>query len=551
MKRPSGSRGCVIGLVSALALGAPLRANAQAADAVVLRGLIAAARVPGARWPDFPRYVDVVARLYAARDTAPLWFTDGRPSATGRAAVDALLDAGGHGLDPGDYDAAMLDSLTRSGAPLAAADLGRIDLMLTVDLVRLLDDLRRGRTKGVVGSAGALPRAPPDWAQAIGRALVVDSIGALVEWAAPGLTQYRNLRALLAEYRQLAATIAFDPLPAGAVVRPGERYDLLPDLRRRLTLLRDLAPGSVGDEDSRYAGAIVDAIRHFQRRHGLVDDGIIGPATLSALNVPLAHRVRQIQLALERLRWLPPLGRERFLVVNVPAFRLFGFDSAGGGGVPSFTSRVVVGRALDTETPMLYELLRYVEFRPYWNVPRSILRNELLPRLRRDPDYLRSQDMEIVGPADRVVGDVVTDEIRRRLTLGELRVRQRPGPFNALGLVKFVFPNAESVYLHDTPNPELFDRARRDFSHGCIRVEDAAGLAAWVLGDQAVWGPDQVETALDGWVTLRAFLSRPMPVAIFYTTAAATSSGEAWFFDDIYRHDIELEEALRAGPSPP
>jgi murein L,D-transpeptidase YcbB/YkuD len=195
----------------------------------------------------------------------------------------------------------------------------------------------------------------------------------------------------------------------------------------------------------------------------------------------LDHRVRQIELALERLRWLPPLGRQPFVVVNIPGFRLFGFDSAGGTGAPSFSSRVVVGRALDTETPVLYELMRYIEFRPYWNVPRSILVNEILPRLGRDPEYLRRYRMEVVGPADRSLGDSVTDDVRRRLARGQLRVRQQPGPSNALGLVKFVFPNAASVYLHDTPDTELFERSRRDFSHGCIRVEDAAALAVWAL----------------------------------------------------------------------
>lgn len=244
-------------------------------------------------------------------------------------------------------------------------------------------------------------------------------------------------------------------------------------------------------------------------------------------------------------------GRSPFVVVNIPAFRLFAFDSAGGAGAPSFSSRVVVGRALDTETPVLYELMRYVEFRPYWNVPRSILINEILPRLRREPGYLRAQRMEIVGPADRPLGDAVTDDLLRRLARGELRVRQRPGASNALGRVKFVFPNAASVYLHDTPNTELFAQSRRDFSHGCIRVEDAEGLAAWVLRDQAAWGSDQVRGALLGSATRRALLTRPMPVAILYTTAVATPPGEAWFFEDIYGHDLALDEALRAGPAPP
>jgi murein L,D-transpeptidase YcbB/YkuD len=315
-------------------------------------------------------------------------------------------------------------------------------------------------------------------------------------------------------------------------------------------LLGDLKAEEAGD-DTLYTGATVEAIRRFQQRHGLDPDGIVGRATLDALNVPLAHRVRQIELALERIRWLPPLGRDPFLVVDIPAFRLFGFEAVGGSRAPSFTTPVVVGRALDTETPVLYELLRYVEFWPYWNVPRSILVNEILPELRREPAYLRAHRMEIVGPGDRPLGDTVTDNLRRRLARGKLRIRQRPGPSNALGRVKFVFPNAANVYLHDTPNSELFRRSRRDFSHGCIRVDDAEGLANWVLRGQAGWGADEVRAALNGAATRRAFLAHPMPVAILYTTAVATPSGEAWFFEDIYGHDRELDEVLRAGAAPP
>jgi murein L,D-transpeptidase YcbB/YkuD len=539
-------------LVGLAALAAPLRA--QEADVAVIRGLAAAARVPGARWPDFPRYVDDVARLYGIHGHAPIWFGDGHLTTAGRAAVDALLAADSHGLDPDDYDAPTFDSLVREwdgGAPPSAAERGRLDLLLTVDLIRYLDDLRHGRTKGTGRSGSVAREPPPDWARVIDRAMAVDSVAALAGEAAPALTQYQNLRRLLAEYRQFATEVEFVPLAFGTAMEPGAVSTSLPELRNRLRLLGDLPQGSTPDDETVYAGAVVAAVRSFQGRHGLDDDGIVGPVTVAALNVSPARRLRQIELALERLRWLPALGRQPFVVVNIPAFHLFGFDSAGGTGAPSFDSRVVVGRALDTRTPVLYELMRYVEFRPYWNVPRSILVKEILPRLRRDPGYLRVHRMEIVGPAERSLGDDVTDDLRRRLVRGELRVRQRPGPSNALGFVKFVFPNAENVYLHATPDTTLFERSRRDFSHGCIRVQDAGGLATWVLRGLPGWGRDQVARALDGPATRRALLARPLPVAILYTTAVATPSGAPWFFEDIYGLDLELDEALRAGPTPP
>jgi murein L,D-transpeptidase YcbB/YkuD len=528
------------------------RALAQDAESVVIRGLVAAARVPGARWPDFARYVDDVARLYTAHGGAPVWFgAAARPDAV-RAAIRGLGAAASHGLQPEDYDAVALDSILRAwdGAPPTAGERGRVDVMLSVDLIRYLDDLRRGRTRGAVGSGSVTPAAPPDWAGAIGQALDGDSVGALVDHAGPALTQYRNLRTLLERYRRLAALPASPPLSAARSVAPGQPYGEVDELRRRLATLGDLEADAPRD-DSVYAGGTVEAVRRFQERHGLEPDGVIGPATLAALNVPLAHRVRQIELALERLRWLPPLEKQPFVVVNIPGFRLFGFDSAGGTGAPSFSSRVVVGRALDTQTPVLYELMRYIEFRPYWNVPRSILVKEILPRLGRDPEYLHRNRMEIVGPGDRALGDSVTDDVRRRLARGQLRIRQQPGPSNALGLVKFVFPNAASVYLHDTPESELFARSRRDFSHGCIRVEDAAALAVWALRNPVEWGRNQVEAALAGPGPRRVFLRRPMPVAIVYATAVATPTGDAWFFADLYGHDRELDELLRTPPSPP
>jgi murein L,D-transpeptidase YcbB/YkuD len=299
-----------------------------------------------------------------------------------------------------------------------------------------------------------------------------------------------------------------------------------------------------------YDDSLAAGVRRFQLRHGLRPDGRLGPQTLAALNTPLSSRVQQIELALERLRWLPRLGAQRFVVVNIPSFQLFAFDSAGGTGAPSLTMKVVVGKALDTRTPMLLERMRYVEFRPYWNVPRSILAAEVLPQLRRHPEYLRRHGMEVVTGDGRIIGDSVSPEILQRLSKGELRLRQRPGPSNALGLIKFAFPNAASVYMHATPETELFSQARRDFSHGCIRVEQPVALAAWVLRDQAGWPLERIAASMEGTATLRVPLARPIPVAVYYTTAVATPEGVALFYPDIYGRDEALGELLHRPPPP-
>ncbi|HEU5169922.1 MAG TPA: L,D-transpeptidase family protein [Gemmatimonadales bacterium] len=537
-----------------LAIMAPRTLAGQDTTGALIRAHVAAARVPGARWPDFPRYVDDVARFYASHGDAPVWLDGEQVSRAGRAVVAELLGAASHGLDPRDYDAATLDSLARQLADSAAGvDRARLDLMLSVDLIRYLDDLHRGRAfPQPAGRPAPAADEPVDWAAAVSRALEADSIALLVAAAAPRLAQYANLRRLLARYRALAADSSIVPLPEELALQPGDTSAVLPALRRRLVALGDLpADTAAGAPPDRYAGAVVEAVRGFQTRHGLTPDGIIGPATLVQLNTPLARRVRQIELALERLRWLPPIGQQRFLVVNIPAFQLYAFDSVGGTGAPSLSMKAVVGKALDTRTPVLFEQMRYVEFQPYWNVPRSILVSEILPILRRDDAYLRTHHMEVVGARDRVIGDDPTPDVLARLARGELRVRQRPGTWNALGLVKFVFPNAASVYMHGTPDTELFEHTRRDFSHGCIRLEDPEALAAWVLRDQPEWTGERVQEAMAGPATTRALLTRPLPVIVFYTTAVATPAGSALFLPDIYGHDADLDEVLRAGPTLP
>jgi murein L,D-transpeptidase YcbB/YkuD len=301
----------------------------------------------------------------------------------------------------------------------------------------------------------------------------------------------------------------------------------------------------------RYEGPIVEGVRRFQARHGLEPDGVIGKSTLAALGTPLAWRVRQIELSLERLRWLPDLRDQRFVAINVPMFRLWGWNSIPPSGAPSFTMGVIVGRALSTQTPVFVEQMREVIFRPYWNVPGSILRNEVLPAIERDPNYLQRQNMEIVrGQGDDADPVEATAENLTRLRQGALRVRQRPGPRNALGLIKFVFPNEENVYMHGTPAQELFARSRRDFSHGCVRVEDPVALAQWALEGVPDWDRDRMLSAMAGSQSIHVTLARPIQVILFYTTAAVMpEDGTIWFADDIYRHDARLDRALGRGRS--
>jgi murein L,D-transpeptidase YcbB/YkuD len=537
-------------LATTLALGlvTPVAAGAQDSTRASIQALVTAARHPWARWPDFGRYVTALSQLYGPAPVTLIWHDGSQLSRAGFAAIDELRAAGEHGLETTDYDALLLDSLARrsSRSPLIPAARARFDVLLSIDLLRYLDDLRGGRLHpNPLGPRGSDAIAV-DLAVAVSGGIRADSIAALVSAMEPQLVQYRSLLGALAQYRRLMADAAFAPLPIRTTVRPGDHYPGLAALEQRLIAFGDLAGRTIGqDSTDRYLEPVVAAVRRFQLRHGLAPDGVLGRGTFTELATPLAWRVRQIELALERLRWLPPIEGKRILVVNTPAFELFAFDSAGKTGSPGLEMKVIVGRALDRRTPILFEEMRYVEFWPSWNVPRSIVIQEIVPELRKRPGYLHANQMELVGAHGAAAGDRVTPDLLERLSRGELGVRQQPGPANSLGLIKFVFPNAADVYLHGTPFAELFARTRRDFSHGCIRVEDPVALANWVLRDQPAWPPDSINAALRGPRTTRAPLARPLPVAIFYTTAVVRPDSTTWFYADIYGQDRLLDEALR------
>lgn len=484
------------------------------------------------------RAPDEVGRIYRLLGDSLLWHEGTRLSSAGESAIRLLQAAGEHGLDPADYDAALLDSLARRSDGAGPAGRKRLDRLLTADVLRYLDHLRGGR---------APERPGEEISAALRSAIAANALPVLVAALEPRLVQYRLLQEALARYRRLAGETPVRPLPYVRPVRPGDPYDGAADLAGYLMATGDLPAEGNPPAGGSYAGPLVDAVIGFQERHGLVPDGVLRPATFNALNVPLTWRVRQLELAMERLRRLPPLQGERLVVVNVPAFRLFAFDSVGTLAPPALAMRAVVGNSIDTRTPTLFEEMRYVDFWPYWNVPRSILLDEILPILRRTPDYLRGKEMELVDGEGQVVGDEVTAERLERLRRGELRVRRRPGPGNPLGLVKFAFPNARGIYIHDTSQPELFALLRRDLSHGCIRIADPAALATWVLQGQGGWTADSTATAIAGGRTRRVSLERPLPVAVFYTTAVVGGDRRVYFHHDLYGLDRQLDAELRLG----
>jgi murein L,D-transpeptidase YcbB/YkuD len=252
-----------------------------------------------------------------------------------------------------------------------------------------------------------------------------------------------------------------------------------------------------------------------------------------------------MQLTLERWRWLPSSYQKAPIVANIPEFRLRAYDKDFKIGV---MMNVVVGKAYGHNTPVFSETMRYVVFRPYWEVPYSITRAEMIPHILRDPDYLVKKGFEVVDSNQNVVSaGTVTPEVLSQLRAGKLSLRQKPGPKNALGLVKFLFPNRYNVYMHDTPSTEFFSKSRRDFSHGCIRLERPADLAAWVLRDNPGWTPERIRAAMNGTTTQQVNLAHPIPVLIVYATVIVLEDRVVHFYDDIYGHDASLEEVLAQG----
>ena len=470
-------------------------------------------------------------RFYGARDYAPAW-----TAAAAAQARDVLAKADEHGLPAQDYDPRALASRMHARGGVAADDAADQDAALTLALLRYLADLNAGRIRTDFAAARVVDPVP-----LLQHALAERNLAAAVDAAEPRLAIYQRLKATLAEYRKLAMQPAppLPALPSKRAIEAGDAYAGARELAARLVLLGDLAPDA-GAPDDTYSDELAQAVKRFQDRHGLDADGKLGRQTLAALNVPLASRVRQIELSMERLRWLPDLSAGPFIAVNLPSFRLWAFKAADAA--PVLATRVIVGKAVRTQTPLFIGTLRYIEFNPYWNVPSSILRDEIVPALLRDPGYLVKNDMEVAGSGAQTVDAATLAALRA----GSLRVRQRPGPKNALGGIKFALPNTMNIYLHSTPARALFARSRRDFSHGCIRVEDTEALANFVLGGQAGWSGEAIAAAMAPGASRTVQLKAPMPVVIFYTTAIIDRDGRPLFPADVYRLDGVLERSLAA-----
>jgi L,D-transpeptidase YcbB len=485
----------------------------------------------------------------ASASGAMLWTRGGKLSASAHAVLGEMRDAGKYGLRARDYGA---EALLARGAALetgAGNDaVYALDAEISRAVARFVMHVHSGRiSPRAAGHDLDVSHAAVDSGVAV-RALAQSQapLAVLADYE-PAFHHYELLRAALSRYRALAAGREPTPLPppGRTSVRPGERYAGMAALRARLVQLEDLEPSALHSQSGEWLDAVTSmALVRFQVRHRLEVDGALGRATLEALNVPLSRRVRQIEFALERSRWLPSRLASPPIIVNIPQFELFAFRTTEDREADILIMDVVVGKVFpQNNTPVFVSDMRQVVLRPYWDVPRSILLEELLPQIRRNPNWVANSGFEIVrGQGDD--GAVVpqnADSVAG-LESGALRLRQKPGPRNALGNAKFLFPNRYNVYLHDTPSQGTFAQSRRAASHGCVRVADPPALARHVLRNNPEWTAGRIAAAMNAETGTRITLAQPIRVFLIYATALALEDGRVLFFEDIYQHDEKLEK---------
>jgi murein L,D-transpeptidase YcbB/YkuD len=492
--------------------------------------------------------------LYSAANYEPIWLNRNDSEALVTETLDLLSNAAREGLDPQHYDADKLKEMLPAALQLPpSADRQRamFDTAVSLSLLRYLHDLHYGRVnpQGINFNLKLREKKLIDLPALILAGRDRNQIASLSAEVEPKLDQYRKLKSALAHYRELAARTAPIKLDVARSLRVGDKHPQLQELRRFLVQTGEL-PASAEQPASPavpvFDKELSEGVKRFQARHGLTADGVLGKGTAAALSVPLTARVTQIELALERLRWLPDIGAGPYILVNIPAFQMWVYDDISKGEPSSLAMRVVVGQAMKTQTPVLMAEMKFIDFMPYWNVPYSITKNEIIPKLIANPAYLHSENLEIVAAfSDQAKPVPLNMDSLLMLKQGLLKIRQRPGKKNPLGKVKFMFPNKEDVYLHDTPSKSLFNRSTRDFSHGCVRIEKPLELAQFALRNQPEWTEENIRLAMEAPKMQRVMLKKPIPILFFYTTSFVEQNGEVAFYRDIYGHDTVLLEALK------
>jgi murein L,D-transpeptidase YcbB/YkuD len=522
----------------------------SASGVPVLHGIVDSGRNADLRWPDFTAYKTEVAKLYEATGYSLVWVQNGGVRPQGQVVIELLENAEVKGLDPEDYDGSRWRSrLLKLRQKPSEQDLVLFDTALTVSAMRYIRAIHCGRVnpkefKFQLDMGGEqLPLADFIQTQVVNAA----DPAAIIQNLEPPFLGYRKLLALLPVYEGYAKQADQPKLPTVTkTVHPGQPYAGVVPLGRFLQIIGDIPSTVQLDPNATiYDGVLAAGVKHYQDRHGENPTGNLDPRTINELNTPPWVRIRQIKLTLERWRWLPHSFPQPPVVVNLPEYRVRAMNP---DGTVAFYKNVIIGKAYGHKSPIFEKEIQYVVFRPYWDVTPSIQRNEIVPHILKDPNYIARNNFEVVTPKGEVVTDnQVSPEVLEGIKSLHLMVRQKPGDTNSLGLVKIIFPNPENVYLHGTDAPGLFSQDVRDFSHGCIRVQNPEDLVAWVLRNNPGWDLQRVKATMNGEKNnLQVNLATRIPVLIVYGSATVNEENQIRFFDDIYGYDADLDKALAA-----
>jgi L,D-transpeptidase YcbB len=501
--------------------------------------------------PDAPYcHPSGVIRFYQMRKYEPAWTRDGYPLPVAEALAKAVKAAGAEGLQPRDYHQERIEtSLAEIRQTLVRNE--RPDAARIIDLEFLLSDaylvyaahLLNGRVNPETLHADEWTIYPSRFnlARHLSTALEGGEVEGSLKSLQPAQPGYGRLKTALVVNRALAERGGWPIIPGDGRLEKGDKSDRVPVLRSRLKVTGDM-PAQADATSDLFDEAVEEAVMRFQQRHGLYDDGIVGTRTLRALNVPVGKRIRQIELNLERWRWLPQNLGNPYILVNIAGYGLEVVENE----TPVLTMKIVVGTAFQ-KTPVFSGKMTYIEMNPYWNVPHSIATEETLGKIQKNPDFFAKENMKVftAGQNGEEVSPAAIDWSQLSESNFPYRLRQEPGPRNPLGRIKFMFPNKHSVYLHDTSDPQLFKKERRGYSHGCIRIEKPMDMAEFVMRGSKDWSIEKIKAVLKTKETTVANLPKPIPVHILYFTAWGNGDGTVHFLEDIYRRDERLEKALQ------
>lgn len=533
----------LLGLVLPAATATGAQANVREALEARIEELVAAPNPTVAGEPIVA--AELISRLYEQRGYKPAW--------TNQKMFGELLDQIGHavdhGLTPDDYHYVPLaprrSPARRGSDPESIVD---TEILSTDALARLAVSLHYGKLDPAsLDQAWNFSRriGSKDPVELVGQVLARRNVATWLDAVAPQNEFYRWFQAALVEYRSIQAHGGWPQVPDGPLLEVGARGPRVETLRRRLRASGDLAGATLFDP-TLFDAALEEAVKRFQQRHGIDTDGKIGPRSLEALNVPVAERIGQLRASLERMRWVFRDIPDDYLIVDIAGFHAY----LTRNRKRIWSTRVQVGREYH-ESPIFKDTVRYIEFNPTWTIPSGILRKEILPTIRRDPEYLSTHDMSVVSATGEIVDPSTIDWAATAGKRFPYRIRQEPGPDNALGRVKFMFPNKYMVYLHDTPSKSLFAHSERAFSHGCIRTQKPLELATLLLQGQG-WNRSRIDEVLASRKTTRVDLEPPLTVMLLYWTAEADAEGTVFFRKDVYHRDAPilagLDEPFRLNP---